>query len=62
MCMACSHDGRVLTQAEQAAGAEVGNCSPMYFSVEGREEKPLAEGASVIATISQMIGFKLLPG
>jgi hypothetical protein len=54
--------GRVLAEAVQAAGDEVGNCSPMYFSVRGREEKPLAEGASVIGIISQMLGLKLLPG
>jgi hypothetical protein len=34
----------------------------MYFSVRGREEKPLAEGASVIDIISQTLGIKLLPG
>jgi hypothetical protein len=53
--------GGVLAEAVQAAGAEVGNCSPMYFSVRGREEKPLAEGASVIDIISQTLAIKLLP-
>jgi hypothetical protein len=52
----------VLAEAVQAAGDEVGNCSPMYFSVEGHEEKPLAKGASVIGIISQMLGLRLLPG
>jgi hypothetical protein len=55
------HTGRVLAKAAQAAGDEVGNCSPMFFSVEGREQKPLAEGARVIAIVSQMLGFKVLP-
>ena len=51
-----------LAEAVQAAGTEVGNCDPMYFSVEGREQKPLAEGASVIGIVSQTLGLKLLPG
>ena len=34
----------------------------MYFSVGGHEEKPLAEGASVIGIVSQMLGPRLLPG
>jgi hypothetical protein len=46
-------DRRVLAEVVQVAGAEVGNCSPMYFSVEGREQKPLAEGASVIGIASR---------
>jgi hypothetical protein len=33
----------------------------MFFSVEGREQKPLAEGASVIAIVSQTLGVGLLP-
>jgi hypothetical protein len=53
---------RLLAEAVQAAGPEVGNCSPMYFDVGGHEEKPLARGASVIETISQALGIKLLPG
>ena len=53
---------KVLAEAVQAAGTEVGNCDPMYFSVEGREQKPLAEGASVIGIVSQTLGLKLLPG
>jgi hypothetical protein len=53
--------GRILAEAVQGAGAEVGNCSPMYFSVQGREEKPLAKGASVIAIVSQTLGVGLLP-
>jgi hypothetical protein len=52
--------GRILAEAVQGAGAEVGNCSPMHFSVEGREEKPLAKGASVIAIVSQTLGVGLL--
>jgi hypothetical protein len=32
----------------------------MHFSVEGREEKPLAKGASVIAIVSQTLGVGLL--
>jgi hypothetical protein len=52
----------VLAEAVQAAGDEVGDCSPMYFSVRGREEKPLAKGANVIGIISQMLGLRLLPG
>jgi hypothetical protein len=48
-------------KAAQAAGDEVGNCSPMFFRVEGREEKPLAKGASVIAIVSQTLGVGLLP-
>lgn len=55
------HTGRVLAKAAQAAGDEVGNCSPMYFTVEGREEKLLAKGASVIAIVSQTLGVGLLP-
>ncbi len=55
------HAGRVLAKAAQAAGDEVGNCSPMYFSVQGREQKPLAKGASVIAIVSQTLGVGLLP-
>lgn len=39
------HTGRVLAKAAQAAGDEVGNCSLMFFSVEGREQKPLARRA-----------------
>ena len=52
--------GRILAEGVQGAGAEVGNCSPMYFSVEGREEKPLANGVSVIAIASQTLGVRLL--
>jgi hypothetical protein len=55
------HTGKVLAQAVQAAGSEVGNCSPMYFSVKGSEQKPLAEGASAIDTVSQILGVELLP-
>lgn len=54
--------GRIFAAAAQGAGAEVGNCSPMYFSVRGHEQKPLAEGASVIAIVSQTLGVGLLPG
>jgi hypothetical protein len=53
---------KVLAEALQAAGAEVGNCDPMYFSVQGREQKPLAEGASAIAIVSQILGVRLLAG
>jgi hypothetical protein len=56
------HSGRVLAKAAQAAGDEVGNCSPMYFSVRGREQKPLAKGASVIGIVSEVLGVRLLPG
>lgn len=55
------HTGNVLAQAVQAAGSEVDNCSPMYFSIKDHEQKPLAEGASVIDTISQLLGVQLLP-
>jgi hypothetical protein len=55
------HTGNVLAQAVQAAGSEVGNCSPMYFTIKGHEQKPLAEGANVIDTVSQILGVQLLP-
>ena len=48
--------------AVQGAGAEVDNCSPMYSSVRGHEQKPLAEGANVIAIVSQTLGVGLLAG
>jgi hypothetical protein len=54
------HAGGVLAKAVQAAGTEVGDCSPMYISVRGHEEKPLAEGASVIDTVSQITGIRPL--
>lgn len=44
---------RVLAEAVQAAGDEVGNCSPMRFSVGGHERKPLAEGSRVIGVGSE---------
>jgi hypothetical protein len=53
--------GRILAEAVQGAGDEVGNCSPMYFSVKGHEQKPLAKGASVIAIVGQTLGVGLLP-
>jgi hypothetical protein len=56
-----NHTGNVLAQAAQAAGSEVGNCSPMYLSIKGHEQKPLAEGARVIDTASQILGLQLLP-
>jgi hypothetical protein len=55
------HTGKVLAQAVQAAGSEVGNCRPMYFTINGHEQKPLAEGARVIDTASQILGLELLP-
>jgi hypothetical protein len=55
------HTGKVLAQAAQAAGTEVGNCNPMYFSIKGHEQKPLAEGASAIDTISRIVGVEMLP-
>jgi hypothetical protein len=54
--------GRVLAAAVQVAGTEVGDCSPMHFSVGGRNEQPLAQGASVIDIISQTLGLRLLAG
>lgn len=54
--------GGVLAEAVQAAGEEVGDCSPMYFSVRGHMEKPLANGASVIGVVSQILDLRLLPG
>jgi hypothetical protein len=33
----------------------------MYSSVRGHEQKPLAEGASVITIVSQTLGVGLLP-
>jgi hypothetical protein len=56
-----NHTGKVLAQAAQAAGSEVGNCSPMYFSIKGHEQKPLTEGRGVIDTASQIVGVELLP-
>ena len=56
-----NHTGNVLAQAMQAAGSEVGNCSPMYFSAKGHEQKPLAEGARVIDTAGHVLGVQLLP-
>jgi hypothetical protein len=55
------HTGHALAQAVQAAGSEVGDCSPMYFSIKGHEQKPLAEGSSVIDTASRILGLELLP-
>jgi hypothetical protein len=51
----------VTFQARPRPGDEVGNCSPMYFSVNGHEQKPLAKGASVMAIVSQTLGVGLLP-
>jgi hypothetical protein len=50
-----------LAQAVQRAGGEVANCNPMYFSVRGHEEDPLAQGATVIALIDRMLGIRGLP-
>jgi hypothetical protein len=55
------HTGKVLAEAVQAAGDEVANCRPMYFSVNAHEQKPLAEGASAIDTVSRILGLQLLP-
>jgi hypothetical protein len=52
--------GGVLARATQAAGAEVGNCSPMSFSVGGRAQTPLAEGARVVAVAGRALGVVLL--
>jgi hypothetical protein len=46
-----------LAQAVQGAGGEVANCNPMYFSVRGHEEGPLAQGATVITLIYRMLGI-----
>ncbi len=53
---------KVLAEAVQAAGTEVGNCDPMYFTIEAREQKPFAEGASVINTVSEILATRLLAG
>ncbi len=34
----------------------------MCFSVRGHEQKPLAQGASVIGIVSEVLGVRLLPG
>jgi hypothetical protein len=56
-----SADRQISLRRRITAGSEVGNCDPMYFSVKGHEQKPLAEGASVIDTVSQILGLELLP-
>jgi hypothetical protein len=52
---------KALAQAVQRAGGEVANCNPMYFSVRGREEDALAQGAAVAALIDRMLGIQVLP-
>jgi len=51
-----------LAQASQAAGPEVDGCTPMRFSVGGREMQPLSEGSGVIDIVDRALGLTLLAG
>ena len=52
--------GAVVAKAAQGAGSEVGACSPLFFSIKGRVQRPLAEGKRVIAVIDRILGVELL--
>jgi hypothetical protein len=57
-----SRADKVLAFAGQRAGSQIGYCDPMYFSIEGHEQKQLADGGRVIDVVSRLLGMKLLPG
>jgi hypothetical protein len=55
-------NGKVLAEAGQPSGPEVGACNPMYFSVGQQEEPSLAHGARVIELVGRIVGRNLVTG